>query len=69
MPATCETCRWWSKPPNGLPRGSDGFCHRFPPQMVMALAMDRIEPRAEWPRVSALQWCGEHSAKDDAHAR
>ncbi len=67
MADTCETCRFWLRPPSGM-RSADGACRRYPPKMVVMQTGRTVEAVAEWPRVSRQQWCGEHAteaARDD----
>ena len=55
MNATCETCRWWDKPPR-----KDqvlGQCRRRPPVWHQGIA--RL-----WPTSMGIDWCGEHQPKE-----
>lgn len=55
MPATCETCKFFS-PATG--RQKTGYCRRFPPQVFFSEQQD-VEYSA-FPEVGKDAWCGEH---------
>jgi hypothetical protein len=62
---TCATCRFRHPVPNCQPE--DGYCRRFPPQLV-SLTMPRLEQSVlenHYPFVQGSEWCGEHKPVPD----
>lgn len=59
----CESCSYWE----AVGDPSYGYCHRFAPRPVVVeiatIDPDRDPVGTVWPRVEAIDWCGDYAAR------
>lgn len=59
----CWRCKWFEHDKDAE-NGEVGWCHRYPPQMVVS---DGEYPTTGWlPPVTFLEYCGEFEESEDA---
>lgn len=61
---TCLYCKWWTSNEEGH---GEGFCHRYPPQLLVFPYGERI--RAHWPLTGYQVWCGEFALAEAPPSR
>ncbi len=71
MIQNCGTCRFLQPLDEIKGRPFNGLCRRYAPRPVSILPRDMPTdeeskdggfPQADWPKVSACDWCGEYAA-------